>query len=111
MNVELMRSEISNVYTGKGWKNKVGKMSTVQVIAVYHSFVKNGRFRTQKKKQEGMVKYKQLSFDDLLIGYDEGFGKDHSALIVGKKDTTGRIATTIYYDEDVDLYFNREVVE
>ena len=48
MRVERMRSEISKVYSGEGWKTKVKRMPYLQVIAVYHSFLKDDRFRKQE---------------------------------------------------------------
>ena len=70
MNVELMRSEITKVYPGKNWKTKVKNMSDVQVIAVYHSFLRNDRFKSQLVQEVKTTKDEpiQLTFDDILGG-------------------------------------------
>lgn len=64
MNIELMRSEISKVYPGSCWKTKVKMMSEAQVIAIYHNFLRNKKF----KSSEIRCKHKQLTFDDILRG-------------------------------------------
>lgn len=70
MKVELMRSEITKVYPGKNWKTKVKNMSDVQVIAVYHSFLRNDRFKSQLVQEVKTTKDEpiQLTFDDILGG-------------------------------------------
>ena len=64
MNVELMRSEITKVYLGNSWSTKVKNMSDEQVIAIYHNFLRNKKF----KSSEIRCKHKQLTFDDILRG-------------------------------------------
>lgn len=81
MKVEQMRSEIANAYPGDSWKTRAKKMSEKQVIAIYHSFLRNDIFnllRNQTKKEEPT--YKQLTFDDMLIGYDRSNGSDCAAV-------------------------------
>ncbi len=100
MDVKLMRSEISKVYLGNRWKTKVRQMPNDQVIAIYYSFLKNDRFKTQKKKEnkepEYRQQYQQLSFDDYIYGYDESSERDKAALRV----YGGKSATCAYYDEE-----------
>jgi hypothetical protein len=43
-----MRGEISKVYPGPKWKEKVKKMSDSQILAIYNSFKNCGKF---KKKE------------------------------------------------------------
>ena len=54
MTVSQMRARIAEVYTGKGWKRKVDNMPEYQVIAVYHSFLRSGKF--EKKNQTTTAK-------------------------------------------------------
>ena len=42
--VEAMRDDISKVYKGPGWKEKVKRMSDRQIIAIYYSFCETGKF-------------------------------------------------------------------
>lgn len=51
MKVEQMRNEIAKVYEGVKWKNKVKEMPDNQVIAVYHSFLKNDVFNLSQKER------------------------------------------------------------
>lgn len=44
MTVRFMRREISKVYNNKTWDNKVAQMPDNQVIAIYFSFLEQGRF-------------------------------------------------------------------
>ena len=62
MNVEHMRSMISDVYPGDKWKNRVAAMWDDQVIAIFHNFTKRGMF----EKPKGNRKVKQLTIFDLL---------------------------------------------
>lgn len=62
MNVEHMRSRISDVYPYDKWKNKVAAMYDDQVIAIFHNFVKRGMFEKTKVNR----KVKQLTIFDLL---------------------------------------------
>ena len=52
MTVSQMRSAISNVYSGKGWKEKVSNMPECQVIAVYYKFLNEGKFNKKSEPQE-----------------------------------------------------------
>ena len=56
MTVREMRYYISKVYPGKGWKDKVAKMPEDQVMAVYFSFLENGRFNKKKEEVKAPVK-------------------------------------------------------
>ena len=72
MSPENMRSAISNVYTGKKWKEKVRNMSDNQVMAVYFSFMEKSKLNPKKSvpktnEQKDVQHYKpyigeQLSF-------------------------------------------------
>lgn len=64
MNIEEMRKEISRVYDGIAWKNRVNRMSDNQVCAVYHRMSTTGKLEEASKNKRG---YKQLSF------FDEGY--------------------------------------
>jgi hypothetical protein len=81
MNIEMMKKEILKVYSGPKWVAKMKKMPDNQVIAIYYHFLKAGRFkkaekdRQAKKKLEGFQP-KQLSFDDVLVGWDLASGPD-----------------------------------
>ena len=70
MNVELMRSEIAKAYPGDDWKKRVKRMSDEQVIAVYHSFLRNDKFKKHATNTINTVKEphepRQLTFDDIL---------------------------------------------
>ncbi len=69
MKIEVMRREISNVYSGEKWKKRVKNMPENQVLAVYNSFVKTDRFEKQKEKEKEQKKepeYKQLTFEDIF---------------------------------------------
>lgn len=44
MTVSNMRKAITNVYPGEKWKKKVERMSDSQVMAIYYSFEKSGKF-------------------------------------------------------------------
>lgn len=56
MTVREMRREISKVYPGECWKNRVSKMPEDQVIAVYFSFLETGRFTQKKEEGKASVK-------------------------------------------------------
>lgn len=43
MTVEQMRAKIAKVYKSMSWATKVNMMSDIQVIAVYHRLLKQGR--------------------------------------------------------------------
>ena len=69
MQIETMRREISNVYSGKKWKKRVKQMPENQVLAVYNTFVRTDRFKKQKEKEKEKKKepeYKQLTFEDIF---------------------------------------------
>lgn len=44
MSVDQMREAILEVYPNSTWRRKVDKMPDEQVIAIYMSFLNNGRF-------------------------------------------------------------------
>jgi predicted acetyltransferase len=44
MKVEQMRRELARMYAAS-WKEKVLKMSDVQVVAIYRKFQKEGKIR------------------------------------------------------------------
>lgn len=39
MSIDLMRSHVLNAYPGKKWSEKVSKMSSTQIVAVYYNLV------------------------------------------------------------------------
>ena len=75
MYIEYMRKSISKIYPGEKWKHKVSSMPDYQVMAIYNSFYKNGKFEeydrlesTRKKLRNKSVidRNKYLSQDDAL---------------------------------------------
>jgi len=62
MPIDQMRAAIAEVYSGNKWKRKVEKMYDDQVIAVYNSFLRSGKFdqkeppRKKKDNQKGTRK-------------------------------------------------------
>lgn len=48
MSVEQMRDKISKVYDSWRWRNRVSSMPNKQVIAIYHSFENQGKFKKPK---------------------------------------------------------------
>lgn len=59
--IERMANDISKVYPGNRWKDKVNNMSASQIVAIYHNFKKKGYFdgrkpSTNKNKEERSVK-------------------------------------------------------
>ena len=78
MDTEYMRARIAEVYDGPMWKERVRRMHSYQVIAIYHDFKARGRFDKPKRKPNlsdyerakdvhGEVAI-QLTMDDLLKG-------------------------------------------
>ena len=67
--LETMRLAISEVYPGIGWKVRCSKMPANQVVAIYNSFMRSGRFEKSKPKpdKDGFI-YKQMTMFD--YGYD-----------------------------------------
>lgn len=55
-----MREAVAGVYPGIGWKARVARMPTNQIIAIYNKFLMDGRF--EKRKEIGG--YKQLTLFD-----------------------------------------------
>ena len=63
MTVDRMRAEIAKVYNAPRWIARVQAMPDNQVIAIYHKFLKVGKFdkpRHLRKKEE----YEQLTIFD-----------------------------------------------
>ena len=42
--IDEMRHDISKVYLNSSWKKKVANMPDKQVMAIYYSFLANGKF-------------------------------------------------------------------
>lgn len=90
MKVEQMRSEIAKIYEGVKWKNKVKEMPDNQVIAVYHSFLRNNIFNMALKEKESKINivipkdhgrtqaYEQMNMFDMVMGCDLASGKDYT---------------------------------
>lgn len=67
MNVEYMRSQISKVYDGPRWKARVNLMPDNQVIAIYYSFLRTGKFdKKEVKKLMSKPEEIQISIWDIL---------------------------------------------
>jgi len=45
MTIEQMRSCVAGAYFGDQWKKKVAKMPDDQIVALYHSLVKQGKIK------------------------------------------------------------------
>ena len=54
MTIYQMRAAIASVYSGEKWKRKVQNMPEDQIIAVYYSFLENGRFNSKPKSCESV---------------------------------------------------------
>lgn len=52
MPVEQMRAAILAVYPGKKWQKKVSKMYDDQVIAIYNSFLRTGKFDQKEEPRK-----------------------------------------------------------
>lgn len=50
MGDEAKRSFVASLYSGKGWKKKVSKMSESQVLAIY--FKEKNKDRKEPKKEK-----------------------------------------------------------
>lgn len=63
MNVSEMRNRIAAVYDGPSWKAKVSRMPEDQVIAIYHSFLKKGKFNAVKRPNDGYNYHQYTIFE------------------------------------------------
>lgn len=45
MSIDLMRGAVKKAYPGEGWKKKVDKMSSNQVLAVYSKLLDNKKIK------------------------------------------------------------------
>lgn len=45
MSIEQMRAAVISVYPGKKWKERVDRMPDAQVVAIYKSFVQEGKIK------------------------------------------------------------------
>ena len=66
METVQMRRKIISVYPDSmRWSNRVMNMPDKQVLAIYYSFLKTGRFdELKKKKESGEPTYTQLTIFD-----------------------------------------------
>lgn len=53
MTVLQMKNQISKVYDGQKWKDRVQRMSDNQVIAVYNSFLSSGKMNQKSTRLPG----------------------------------------------------------
>lgn len=67
MSIEQMRTSISNVYDSLRWKNRVKRMADNQVVAIYHSFERGGKFNQKSLSRES---FHQMNLFEL--GMEEG---------------------------------------
>lgn len=67
--ISTMRAAITAVYPGNKWRMRVDRMSDNQVIAIFHSFSRNGLFEHPKTgKKEEDPNFRQMSlFDDFGV--------------------------------------------
>ena len=66
MTVRFMRKEISKVYNNKTWANRVAMMPDNQVIAIYFSFLEQGRFERVDPKVVSEEKNHQITIFEYL---------------------------------------------
>ena len=67
MDIEKMKAAIIEVYPNNTWKHRVlYQMSDAQIVAVYYSFQRTGRFDKSKSKKTKGPKPVQISIFDLL---------------------------------------------
>lgn len=59
MELWRMREEIAKVYSSQSWKQRVDRMSENQVIAVYHSFLEQGKFEKARRERTRKLNEKQ----------------------------------------------------
>lgn len=52
MGDEVKRSFVASLYSGKGWKRKVSKMSEAQVLAIYFKEKDKNRKEPKKEKED-----------------------------------------------------------
>lgn len=68
MSVDQMREAITKVYDNPTWAYKVRRMADNQVIAIYRTMQKTGRF--DKKRKEGTLRkgknYRQMTIFDYV---------------------------------------------
>ena len=70
MTVDQMRSMISKVYPNDDWYRRVKFMPEVQVMAVYYSFLRNGKFDKSvpiPKKEDDKEEWEQMHLSDFII--------------------------------------------
>lgn len=74
MPVEKMRSEIMLVYPGDKWKHRVKHMHPNQVIAIYRSFQRNGKFAGLRQAAGELIPppppspYHQMTIEEWMKG-------------------------------------------
>ena len=64
MSIEYMRKSISKIYPGEKWKQKVSSMPDYQVMAIYDSFYKNGKFEEYDRLESARKKFRNKSVID-----------------------------------------------
>lgn len=67
ISVEQMRAAIYDVYPGWAWKEKVDNMLDDQVIAIYYSFLKKGKFEQKPKKYSKKHNKRERISDDTMF--------------------------------------------
>lgn len=67
MDVNKMRSALSELYPGDNWKLKCQTMPDRQVVAIYKNMERTGRLKKKKpKKEPDIKKAEQLTIYDVL---------------------------------------------
>ena len=56
LSIEYMRKSISKIYPGEKWKRKVSSMPDYQVMAIYDSFYKSGKFEEYDRLESARKK-------------------------------------------------------
>lgn len=65
LSVEMMRARIATCYPGIRWKNRCKAMNVNQVIAIYHKFLNDGKFKRTKEQKKKEKEYYQLTLWDI----------------------------------------------
>lgn len=64
--IDVMRSDISKMYTGPSWKDRVKRMSDSQVFAIWNKFYEQGKFNKKPKVCKTEVHIKEKRVDPVV---------------------------------------------
>lgn len=64
MNISKMRDAIRNAYPTKSWSERVDKMGSNQIVAIYYNFLRGGKFgQPSLRRGNG---YHQITIEEFL---------------------------------------------